>query len=117
MGKQDSRTRSSPSWSGLSELLSAPRVSCGICKPKIYYTLHQNLKFDLYHLQRRVVADPHHFDAEPAPTFPLDADAEPAPTFHNEGDPDPAAHQNCVSDPCHFVTHPDADSRIRTSNK
>jgi hypothetical protein len=60
---------------------------------KKYYTWHQNLKLDLYHLLRNIVADPHHFDANPDPTFPFDEDACPNPTFHTDADPDPAPHQ------------------------
>ena len=37
------------------------------------------------------VADPHHFDADPDPTFYFDAD--PDPTLRFDADPDPGARK------------------------
>ncbi len=41
------------------------------------------------------VADPHHVDADPDPTYHFDTN--PDPTFHFDEDPDPASHKMMIS--------------------
>jgi hypothetical protein len=36
------------------------------------------------------VADPHHFDVDPDPTFHFDPDPYPDPAYHFDPDPDPS---------------------------
>ena len=54
-----------------------------------------------------MVADPHHLNADPDPSFYFNALTEPDPAFHFNGDsvPDPFFHTNANPDPnfC-FVT-------------
>jgi hypothetical protein len=46
------------------------------------------------------VADSHHVNADPDPTFHFDADADPEPAFHSDADPDPTFQFN--ADPSLF---------------
>jgi hypothetical protein len=40
------------------------------------------------------VADPHHVDADPNPSFTFDADPDLCPTFTSDADPDPAPRKS-----------------------
>ncbi len=45
------------------------------------------------------VADPHHVDADPDPTFHSDADPDLNPNLHFDANPDPAFHFKADPDP------------------
>jgi hypothetical protein len=47
---------------------------------------------------RSIIADPHHFDANPDPTCLFDAD--PDPIFQFDADPDPVFHFDADPYPC-----------------
>ncbi len=73
------------------------------------------------------VADPHHIDADPDPTFHFDVDPDPAchfgadpdPAFHFDADPDPAFHFDADPDPdpnFHFDADPDPAPSFQKSS-
>jgi hypothetical protein len=72
----------------------------------IVHYLLKKLVFVPYIAQLISVADPHHHDADPDPTFHFNADPDPA--FHLTADPDPTFHFDADPDTA-FYFHADPD--------